>query len=86
MFAISKALFGVIEVSVSWIVSAIVFLLLGGAVLGLVWFLIGYAEQSFGGPPMFYKVIRFVFIFLVVLLLIGLLLHLMGASFINVHV
>lgn len=75
----------IIDVSISWIVSAIVFLLLGGAVLGLVWFLIGYAEKQFGGPPLFYSVVRFVFVFLVVLLLIGLLLHLMGSPIVNIH-
>ena len=65
-------------ISLSGLVSVIVYLLIAAAVLALLWFLVNYAERTFGGPPMVYAVIRFVFVALVVLLLIALLL-----SFVN---
>lgn len=53
-------------------------MLVGGLVLGLLWFLIGYVEAQGLGPPVMFKVIRIVFIILVVLLLISVLLGLAG--------
>lgn len=75
----------VISVGLGEIVGIVVFLLICGAVLGLLYYLINLAESTFGGPPLFFKVVRFAFIVLVVLLMIGLLLHLAGVPFINIH-
>lgn len=61
-------------VSLSGLVSIVLYLLIAAAVLGLLWFLVGFCEKSIGGPPMVYAVIRVIFVVLVVLLLIGLLL------------
>lgn len=66
-------------ISLSALVSLVVYLLVGAAILGLLWWLIGFCERSIGGPPLVYAVIRVVFVVLVVLLLISLLLHLAGA-------
>jgi uncharacterized protein YneF (UPF0154 family) len=65
-------------ISLSQIVMWIVYLLLGGVALGLLWFLIGYIERELGGPPIFYKVVRVIFVVLVVLLCISLLLGFAG--------
>ncbi len=60
------------------IVYAVVFLLVGGLILGLCWWLITYIEAQGLGPPIMFKVIRIVFIVLVVLLLISILLSFLG--------
>ncbi len=60
------------------IVYVIVGLLIGGLILGLLWWLIGYCEQQFPSFPLVFKVIRIVFVIMVVLMLISLLLHGMG--------
>lgn len=65
-------------ISLSGLVAVVIYLLVGAAVLGLLWFLINFCERSLGGPPQVYNVIRVVFVVLVVLLLIFLLL-----SFVN---
>ena len=67
-------------ISLSGIVSIVVYLLIAAAVLGLLWFLIGYCEANMGGPPKVYGVIRVVFVVLVVLGLIGLLLSLLSGQ------
>lgn len=64
-------------ISLEGVVWTILYLLIAVVVLGLLWWLIGYFEREFGGPPMAYKVIRAVFVILIVLLLIGLLLSLL---------
>lgn len=57
----------------------IVLKLLGcGAVLGILWFLINYIEDKFPSYPLFWKVIRVVFVLLVCLLAIFIII-----SFIN---
>lgn len=61
-------------VSLTAIVHVVVYLLICAAVLGLLWWLIGFCERTLGGPPLIYNVIRVVFVVLLVLLLIGLLL------------
>lgn len=65
-------------ISLTGIVQVVLYLLIGAAVLGLLWWLILFCERNLGGPAQLYAVIRVIFVVLVVLLLIGLLL-----SFIN---
>ncbi len=60
------------------IVYVVITMLLGGMVLGLLWWLIGYCERKFPSVPRAFDVIRIVFVIMVVLLLISLLMHLMG--------
>ncbi len=67
-------------ISLTGIVTVVVYLLIGVAVLGLLWFLIGYCESKLGGPSKAYDVIRVIFVFLVVLLLIGLLLSMISGQ------
>jgi len=67
------------------LVYIIVGLLIGGLVLGLLWWLIGYCEAQFPGFPLLFKVIRIVFVILVVLLLIGLLLNMAGVPVVRVN-
>lgn len=65
-------------IGIADLVYVIVGLLIGGLVLGLLWWLIGYVESQGMGPPIMFKVIRVVFVILVVLVLISLLLGLAG--------
>jgi hypothetical protein len=65
-------------IGIETIVYYIVFLLVAGLILGLLWWLIGYCESVFPGMPLFFKAIRVVFVILVVLLCISLLLGLAG--------
>lgn len=65
-------------IGIEQIVYVIVALLIGGLVLGLLWWLVTYCEAQFPGFPMVFKVIKIVFVILVVLLLISLLLHVAG--------
>lgn len=67
------------------LVYVIVGLLVGGLILGLLWWLINYCEKEFPGFPMIFKVIRIVFVILVVLVLISLLLHLVGYPVVRFH-
>ena len=54
--------------------------LVGAGIIALLWFAITYAESKFGGPPMFWNVIKVVFVLLIVFILINFLLELMGAT------
>jgi peptidoglycan biosynthesis protein MviN/MurJ (putative lipid II flippase) len=65
-------------VGIDTIVYIIVALLIGGLILGLLWWLITYCEKQFPGFPLVFKVIKVVFVILVVLMLISLLMHLAG--------
>jgi len=67
-------------ISLQGIVTTVVYLLVAAAVLGLLWWLIGFCEQKMGGPAKVYDVIRVVFVILVVLGLIGLLLSLISGQ------
>lgn len=71
-------------VTVGSVVGIILALLIGAAVLGLLWWLIGYIEKQGFGPPIVFKVVRVVYVVLVVLLLIGFLLHLLGVPVIAI--
>lgn len=71
-------------VTLSSIVGIVLTLLIGAAVLGLLWWLISYVEKQGLGPPLVFKVVRVVFVVLVVLLLIGFLLHLLGVPIIAI--
>jgi hypothetical protein len=59
------------------IVRVVLFILVVGAIAGLLWFLIGYAERN-GVPAPFCRVARVIMVVLGVLLLIGILLSLIG--------
>lgn len=61
-------------ISLTGLVTVVVYLLICAAVLGLLWWLIAFCERQLGGPSQVYTVIRVIFAVLVVLLLIGLLL------------
>lgn len=67
-------------VSLEGIVRVIIYLLVAAAVLGLLWWLIGFCQERIGGPPKVYDVIRVVFVILVILGLIGLLLSLVSGQ------
>ncbi len=77
-------MFAVITMSLGAIVQFVLFMLVAAAVIGLLWWLIGYVQGSFGGPDVIYKVIRVVLIILLVVALIGLLLGLVGESPVNI--
>ncbi len=65
-------------VGIETVVAVVVFLLVGGLILGLCYWLINYIEAQGLGPPVMFQVIRVVFVILVVLLLISILLSLIG--------
>ena len=65
-------------ITITQLVMFIVYLLVGGLVLGLLWWLIGYVESQGWGPPVFFKLVRVIFVILVVLLAISLLLGFAG--------
>jgi hypothetical protein len=65
-------------VSLEGIVTFIVYLLIAVVVLGLLWWLIGYVEAQGWGPPQAFKVIRVIFVVLIVLLCIAILMSLIG--------
>mgnify|MGYP001594444506 CR=1 FL=1 len=65
-------------ISLEGLVGVIVFLLIAALVLGLLWWLIGYVESQGLGPPVIFKVIRVIFVILIVLLCIGALMQLAG--------
>ncbi len=67
------------------LVYAIVYLLIAALVLGLIYWLITYCEAQGLGPPIMFKVIRVVFVILVVLFAIGILLNLAGFPVVRVH-
>ncbi len=75
----------VITLSLAGIVQFVLFMLVAAAVIGLLWWLIGYVQGSFGGPEIVYKVIRVVLIILLVVALIGLLLSLVGEPLIQLR-
>lgn len=70
-------------IALETLVGAVVFMLIGALVLGLLWWLIGYVEAQGLGPPVMFKVIRVVFVILVVLVLIGVLMQLAGRPLIR---
>ena len=65
-------------IGIETLVWVVIYMLIGGLVLGLLWWLIGYVESQGLGPPVMFKVIRVIFAILVVLVLISILLGLSG--------
>ena len=65
-------------IGIDAIVYTVVYLLIAGLILSLLYFLIQYCESQGFGPLVVFKVIRLVFVILVVLLAISLLLNLIG--------
>ena len=65
-------------IGIETLVYAVVFMLIGALIVGLLWFLINYVESQGLGPPLVFKIIRVVFIVLIVLVLISILLGLIG--------
>lgn len=65
-------------IGIDTLVTVIVYLLIGGLILGLLWWLITYVEAQGIGPPILFKIIRVVFVILVVLVLISVLMSLIG--------
>ena len=64
-------------IGIDQIVYAVLFVLVVGAIAGLLWFLIGYAEAN-GVPGPFCRAARVIMVVLGVLLLIAILLSLIG--------
>ncbi len=58
-------------VSLESLVYIVVYLLIAALILGLLWWLIGYVERQGLGTPVIFKVVRVVFVVMVVLVLIG---------------
>lgn len=56
----------------------VVYAIGAGAIVGLLWFLITYVEGQFPGFPMFWKVVRCVFVVIVVIVLCFVILAFMG--------
>ena len=77
-------MFAVIQITLAQIVGVVLFILIAAAVLGLLWFLIGYIQSQFGGPEIIYKVCRVVMMVMVVVMLICLLLNLAGEPLIKI--
>ncbi len=67
-------------ISLSVAVNIIVYLLIAGAVFGLLLFLINYVGSQFGGAEPFIKVARIILMILAVLVLIGILVSLVGGT------
>ncbi len=65
-------------VSLTGIVWIVIYLLIAIAVLGLVWWLIGFIQERIGGPAKAYDIVRVIFVVLVVLLIIFFLLSLLN--------
>ncbi len=63
-----------IETIVYFVFGAIIIV----AILGLLWWLIGYCEGKFPGLPLAWTILRVAFVILVVFLLISILLGLLG--------
>jgi hypothetical protein len=74
----------VITMSLAGIVQTVLFMLVAAAVIGLLWWLIGYVQASFGGPEIIYKVIRVLLVIMLVVALIGLLLSLVGEPLVRI--
>jgi uncharacterized membrane protein YedE/YeeE len=71
-------------IDLATLVQIVVAMLVGGLIIGLLWWLINYCEKEFPGSPMVFKIIRIVFIILIVLFLIGILLSLAGYPIVKV--
>lgn len=54
-------------ISLTMLVWTVVWLLVAAAVIGLLWWLIGFVQQNIGGPEKVYAVIRVIFICLIVI-------------------
>ena len=65
-------------ISISTAVTLIVYLLIGGIVFGLFYWLIVYCEGEFPQVPMFFKIARIMLVFLAVLVVVGILLGVVG--------
>jgi asparagine N-glycosylation enzyme membrane subunit Stt3 len=74
-----------VNIGIAEIVWLMVYLLIAAVILGLVWWLIGYIEKQGFGPPIAFKVIRIVFVVLVVLFVIGMLLSFAGFPIVRFH-
>ncbi len=68
----------VAQVSIETIVYFVFGAIIIVAILGLLWWLIGYYEAKFPSIPMAWSIVRGVFVFLVVFLLIAILLGVLG--------
>ncbi len=51
-----------------------------GGIVALLWFAITYAESKLGGPPMFWNILKLIFVLLLIFLLINILLGLLGGT------
>ncbi len=73
-------MYAAIVLSLETVVELVVFLIIAGAVLGLLYYLIYFVESQFPSPPMalFCKVARVALVILAVLVLIGMLLSFAG--------
>lgn len=54
-------------ISLTGLVMVVVWMLIAAVVIGLLWWLIGYVEAQGWGPPNVFKVIRVVFVVLIVI-------------------
>jgi hypothetical protein len=66
-------------ISIQAVVYVVLFLLGAGAIFGLLLYLVQYLEREFPGFGLFFRAARIALVVLAVLVLIGLVLHLMGA-------
>jgi hypothetical protein len=66
-------------ISIQTVVYVVLFLLGAGAIFGLLLYLVQYLEREFPGFGLFFRAARIALVVLAVLVLIGLVLHLMGA-------
>lgn len=67
-------------ISLSQIALFVFYAIVAVAVLGLLWYAIGYAEKELGGPPKAYSIIRLVFVLLVVFGLVFFLISLVSGQ------
>ena len=72
-----------VSVSGSGMVQALLYVLLIGICLGIIWFLGKYFAGKFGAPPLFMTVWNALFILLIALAFINFLLGLIGHPFIK---
>lgn len=69
--------------AIETLVWAVLYMLIAGAVIGILWGLINYFERNFPGSPMPFKYVRMAFVVLLALFVIGILLSLLGVPIIQ---
>jgi hypothetical protein len=76
-----------VNIGLADLVWYVIYLLIAAVIIGLLWFLINYIEKQFTDPgfPVMFKVIRVIFVVLVVLFAIGLLLSFAGFPIVRFH-